>query len=411
MPILNVPSTHVSSYYDKARFAFTWRLSLFLTISLSIVTISYYLISRPNTIPFMIGAFVGLISLVVLYKTRSYREAATLTTIFGVLAVNSVLFLITDGIHLGSLLWMVVISLFAYFTLGKKWGNFIVFVNALGAARYILFQMDSNIAQLPPFTPQLIITLALEITICLSIIAYLTQQFIKTNEFAEKQYLAAYDEMNQQNSIITNQNKEKELMLKEIHHRVKNNLQVITSLLRLQSYELEEEKSKEFSEAINRVKAMALIHEKMYQTEELSSLQLDSYFESLANELIVTYSLEIPVELSINSEVNQVGSKTIVPLALLFNELISNSIKHAFKDSSKAKISVDAHNRNDGYFVIKYKDNGSWKPQTKVSSFGLELIATMTEQLEGKYDLEKSDTGTEFTFLLKNIEEDSQKEI
>jgi len=409
MFLLKVPSTGHTSFSERARFIFTWRLSLFLSISLSVVTISYLLINRPNTIPFLIGSATAITSIIVLYKSRTYKNAAILNALFGVIVLNIVLVLITDGLHLGSLLWMVVISLFTYFTLGKTWGNIIVLINALGYSRYIIFQLDSNISNLPPFTTQISITLALEITICLTIIAYLAKQFIKTNAHAELLHIKANEELNEQNVIITTQNKEKELMLKEIHHRVKNNLQVITSLLRLQSNELEKEKSKEFAEAIDRVKAMALIHEKMYQTEEFSGLKLENYFESLAKELISTYSLEIPVTLNVDSEFEQVGSKTIVPLALLFNELISNSIKHAFSNSETAIITVKLQEKENAFFQLIYHDNGTWKEQEKNTSFGIELINTMTDQLEGEFTLTRAKSGSEYKFILKNLEEDFQK--
>lgn len=406
MTFLNAPETESSTYADRARFTFVWRLSIFISIALSVIAVLYFIIGRPNAIPFTVCAAVGILSLIILSKFRSYKPSAILITIFGLLAVNVSIFLIVDGVHIGTLLWMAVICMFTYFTLGKHWGQLVLLINALSYTRYIIFQLESNLENLAPFTTEISITLSLEIAICLLVIAYLAQLFIKTNKFVENQHKKANEELKEQYQIISTQNKEMEMMLKEIHHRVKNNLQVITSLLRLQSYELDEEKSKEFREAINRVKAMALIHKKMYQTEELSNLQIENYLESLANELIETYSFEVPIQVIINSEIKQVGSKTIVPLALLFNELISNSIKHAFSDISSAKIEVNLKMGEEGYFLMNYKDNGHWKSPEKDATFGLELIKTMTEQLDGEQEILKSETGTEFSFKLKNMEED-----
>lgn len=406
MFILSIPKTKIGSYSDRARFVFTWRLSLFLCLALSVLSFSYYIIGRPNTIPFVAGAITGVLSLLLLYRTKSYKLSAILTALFGVVAVNFSIYFIVDGLHIGTLLWMAVICMFTYFTLGKKWGHLILVLNALGYSRYILFQLESNIENLPPFTTQLVVTLAMEISLCLLIIAYLSQLFINTNKYVEEQHENSISELNEQNTIISNQNKEMETMLKEIHHRVKNNLQVITSLLRLQSHALDADKAKEFNEAINRVKAMALIHEKMYQTKELSGLKLDNYFKTLANELIETYSVDIPIELIITSAVPKVGSKTIVPLALLFNELVSNSIEHAFQNLGEGKIVVSITECESGCLNLIYKDNGVWKEGGKETSFGLELIGTMTEQLEGRYEIKKLDSGTEFLFDLKNLEED-----
>ncbi|MBL4624114.1 MAG: sensor histidine kinase, partial [Flavobacteriales bacterium] len=214
-------------------------------------------------------------------------------------------------------------------------------------------------------------------------------------------------ELNEQNRVVRIQNEEKEVMLKEIHHRVKNNLQVITSLLRLQSYELEGEKgAKEFSESINRVKAMALIHESMYQSSELSNLNIAEYVKTLANYLISTYALQTPIELDIDSNLKSVSSKTLVPLALLFNELISNSIKHAFQDTSSGKIKITISIRDDNQFTVSYSDNGSWKESDRKNSFGTELILLMTEQLEGTQKQNTSENGTSYEFILQDIEDD-----
>ena len=123
--------------------------------------------------------------------------------------------------------------------------------------------------------------------------------------------------MTKQNEIISVQNREKEVMLKEIHHRAKNNLQVITSLLRLQSSELKGEQADTFTEAINGVKSMALIHEQMYQSDMISNFDLKSYLTALTNDLISTYSVKMPIELNIESDIRHIGSKSIVPISLM----------------------------------------------------------------------------------------------
>src|SRR5690606_5084920 len=117
----------------------------------------------------------------------------------------------------------------------------------------------------------------LECSIIAAGITYLLIQFIKTNNFAANQLKDANQVLMNQNQVISHQNMEKEIMLKEIHHRVKNNLQVITSLLRLQSYEIEDKNQTiVFNDAINRVKSIALIHEKMYQSDTLSKFDIEN---------------------------------------------------------------------------------------------------------------------------------------
>ena len=193
-------------------------------------------------------------------------------------------------------------------------------------------------------------------------------------------------------------------MLKEIHHRVKNNLQVISSLLRLQSYEIEEEASRvHFQDAINRVSAMALIHEKMYQNENLSQIDLKNYIESLARDLVQTHARDIDIILNISSEIKELGNDSLVPVALILNELMTNSLKHAFVGKREGLIEVSIMNdARPEYFSFIYKDGGEWKSSPKGNSFGLELIATLTEQLDGEVS-RSYDNGTRYEFSLKNL--------
>ena len=194
-------------------------------------------------------------------------------------------------------------------------------------------------------------------------------------------------------------------MLKEIHHRVKNNLQVITSLLRLQTRDLtNEETIKHFKEAIDRVGAMTLIHNQMYQSKDLDRIELEPYLESLSDNILSSYSLEIPVKIAFNIEVIYTKSSLIVPLALIFNELMSNSLKHAFTTKAFGEIEVKIKEINENQIQFVYRDNGEWKSPIKEDSFGLELIETLAEQLNGK--LERTiENGTKYTFKLKTDQE------
>ena len=172
-------------------------------------------------------------------------------------------------------------------------------------------------------------------------------------------------------------------MLREIHHRVKNNLQVITSLLRLQSNELKDREAiHQFSDMINRVSAMAMIHEKMYQSESLNQIDLKVYLETLVDDLISSYAGNTIILTEIESDIKDIDPKFLVPIALIFNELVSNSIEHAFKNKKAGTIKISAH-RNDQSINVIYADDGQWENPKKESSFGLELIETFTEQLDG----------------------------
>ena len=192
---------------------------------------------------------------------------------------------------------------------------------------------------------------------------------------------------------------EKDILLKEIHHRVKNNMQVISSLLNLQSMQIDDEQTQEmFKESQNRIKSMALIHERLYQTPDLSRIDFDDYVRKLASNLIVSY----PVG-KINTDIDAAGiffdAQIGIPCGLLINELVSNSLKYAFKGKDNGRITIRIKNM-DHQYLIQVSDDGIGFPESldfrNTSSLGLQLVNIMAAQLKGKVDLEVNE-GTTFT--------------
>lgn len=206
--------------------------------------------------------------------------------------------------------------------------------------------------------------------------------------------------------LIEQQRDEKEILLKEIHHRVKNNMQVINSLLSLQSNYTTDEKSLAlFEEAKNRIRSMALIHEKMYQTGDLANIDFQDYIVSLTNDLIATYSINCDIFLDIKIvDHTKFDIDTIIPLGLLINEIISNTLKYGFIGKDKGIISVYLSKNENDKFVLKIGDNGIGMSRDRFDgdseSLGIELIKVFTEQLDGEIKLLDNKTGTtyELTF-------------
>jgi two-component sensor histidine kinase len=197
-------------------------------------------------------------------------------------------------------------------------------------------------------------------------------------------------------------NEEKKVLVKEIHHRVKNNLQIVISLLRLQKKELQsEEAKKHFNDAINRIFVMALIHNKLYPELETTYLNVNEFLNDLGSKIIRISNLNSKVKLIVNSEVETVGLKLISPLSLLINELISNSIKHAFK-VGKGTIYIHIYRLNKkNKIILHYADDGVWiVKKENNSTLGMGLIETLTEQLDGKFSRKES----EFTFEFKDFD-------
>ncbi len=210
-----------------------------------------------------------------------------------------------------------------------------------------------------------------------------------------------------QNTDMRKQKDEKELLLKEIHHRVKNNLQIINSLLRLQSHQIEDKRALAmFEECQNRIISMAIIHEKLYRSEDLANIDTKNYIETLAASLIRSYRTDMEVELEVNCTVSSVGIDTLMPLGLILNELISNSLKYAFTDRSGGNIQIGLNKKYNGEFEMTVQDNGiglpadfSWEDST---TLGIELIKTLVEQVDGTIE-KMAGPGTCFKICFRDI--------
>jgi PAS domain S-box-containing protein len=184
--------------------------------------------------------------------------------------------------------------------------------------------------------------------------------------------------------------KEKDILLKEIHHRVKNNLQIISSLLNLQSKFIKDQKYVEiFRESKNRIKSMALIHEKLYGPRDFTKINFYDYVSELTAYLFNAYSINSKnVKLNLRIDKIFLSMDVAITLGLIINELISNSLKYAFLPGHGGEINIALYNDTDGRYILNVKDNGKGLPEDfdikNSESLGLQLIQMFVEQLDGK---------------------------
>ncbi len=195
--------------------------------------------------------------------------------------------------------------------------------------------------------------------------------------------------------------REKDVLLQEIHHRVKNNLQVISSLLNLQSGFLTDENYKEkFRESIDRIQAMALIHELLYSSHNFEELDFGSYLERMLATMRVSYNLDskgISLNSNVSTDAQELSIDTAIPAALILNELVSNAIKYAFPSNRKGSIAIDIRSSEEETLLI-VRDDGIGLPNgfnpSHSGGLGFELIHALTEQLDGTLEF-ASGEGTE----------------
>ncbi len=210
------------------------------------------------------------------------------------------------------------------------------------------------------------------------------------------------------NQELISKNKQNDILLKEVHHRVKNNLQIITGLLSLQSCSIEDIKLKSiFRDSHMRINSIALAHEMFYQTESLSKINYQNYIHDLACTLSSTFNQNKEISIKVDCSGIFFNIETAVPLGLLINEILTNSFKYGFNSKNgEVSIKIKKHlDTND--FTLKIGDNGidlTEENASKKNSLGLKLIKKLSKQLSAKFLTDKNKKGTNYVLKFKEIQ-------
>jgi PAS domain S-box-containing protein len=201
--------------------------------------------------------------------------------------------------------------------------------------------------------------------------------------------------------------REKEVLLKEIHHRVKNNLQVISSLLSLQAEYLTDERMlRIMRESQSRVKSMALVHEKLYQSHNLAEIDFGDYVRVLVMQLFRSYGVpQDSVQMVITADTVALGVDLAIPCGIIVNELVTNALKYAFPDGRDGKVEVELRSIPPGMIRLAIRDNGVGLPQDMefhtAGSLGLTLVRMLTDQVQGELTLPRTLVGAEFVLTFR----------
>ena len=213
-----------------------------------------------------------------------------------------------------------------------------------------------------------------------------------------------YRRVQYQNKKINLQSKRLEVMMKELHHRVKNNLQIVSSLLSLQTYKLDDEKTiSVLKESQQRVQAMSLIHQRLYKTEDLTAVNMKEYITDLAESLLSSYGYDKDnFDLYINIEKEMLNIDKALPIGLIINEMVTNAMKYAYANIDFPVLEISLEDKGEN-LILSVNDNGKgideqlWKQ--KGSSFGKQLITALSKQLRAQQRLNVSN-GTQFTLII-----------
>jgi two-component sensor histidine kinase len=376
-----------SDFYEKEKFKLAWRLSLSFSITFLLLTLVVFPISSVGSNIYLAVFLVSLASLIWLYFTKKHQAIFWIFTVTAsvlvIFSINSIL----ETLHYSDLLWIVNIILFAYIGLSKKEALFFVILHTLFLIYYVFCEMNTHISLLEERTQSELIGTAIEILFAFLIMVYLFDQNLRFQRYVQIELREANKELERKNTEIT-------VLLKEVHHRVKNNLQIVVSLLRIQQNELENtDLNNQFQDAVNRIITISSIHEKLYQSKELSQLNFNNYVDSLIadfRELFAHHNISI----HFSSDVKAVELKTVVPLGLILNELITNSIKHSNSKETAISIELNFSTSPNGIVTLRYDDGNEWTSEG--AGFGLELIQALSSQIDGIFLREGSQVRIEF---------------
>ena len=250
-------------------------------------------------------------------------------------------------------------------------------------------QKEKQIASLTISQQSKTITFFAVVVGLLLLLAVLLFYFFKQKQKAEK--------------LLKIKNDKIETLVKELHHRVKNNLQIVSGLLALQSNRLEDESAKKAMDAgRNRVDAMALIHQKLYMDENLASVNIENYVNQLANSLATSFGFDNSVvKTNINLNPKELDIDIAIPIGLIINELLTNSFKYAFTQIEEALVTITLKKDDNGKIDLNITDNGKGfnENNKKQENFGLKLVSTLVEQLNGNLTLANKN-GTTYQIIL-----------
>lgn len=220
--------------------------------------------------------------------------------------------------------------------------------------------------------------------------------------------VTVYDDVTEQKESeekLRDSIKEKEILLKEVHHRVKNNLQIISSLFSLTSSKVENENDRRvFMESQNRIKSIALIHETIYGTSDLANVDFQKYTTDLVSNLLGTFGI-LPGQIHPKIDVTEAefDIDVAIPCGMIINELITNSLKHAFSYGEKGEVKVNLNVKNN-FYILEVSDDGKGLSKDfdiyDTDSLGLQIVATLVNQLSGVLDI-NGDNGTKYTIKFK----------
>lgn len=371
-------------------------------ISISFGLVCFFLLDIKEVIPYVLVIF-GLLNLVniLIFKQKNNLTLAYNISSFMALISAVLITLYSGGINSSFIFMLAIIVFAAYLNTQKNGQAYLKFIFVL-----VILIFTQSFPELS-FTENVI---PIESRSIFSLLSILFSLYLLGNIFG-KILLKTHNSLYTSKKQLTMQIHEKEMLLKEVHHRVKNNLQTVSSLLSLQSRSVSERKIKDLLKSTqNRVISMAMVHEMLYMRKDISQIEYKSYVQELSEYLIKSIKgLDSKVNLKIDIPDIKLGIDTAIPLGLLINEAVTNALKYGFTDDEEGEIYIALKQELDKQYILNIGDNGIGFPDTinykNTKSLGLKLIYNLTRQLKGTIQKDSTKKGTNYIIKFQEVKQ------
>lgn len=410
----NLIDQHIrtSSNFNVIRMRLAKRMSVMFLIVFIFLSFAYYSDSFESFVTMLLGIVLSLISVWSVWSLKSFLVPFYIYSFGGVFVTSFALLTFHNTIHFVDILWIIAAVQLGFFGIGKRIGMMLLSCAIIVIAIFIFFIINIHIEQVTIRSDYQNFTLIIELASAFLLNLYFVFMLLGEYEVSIERFKETVFEKMKQNKLIESQNQEKSILIREVHYRVKENLQIISTFLRMQQHEINSEEVKTvFVEAINRVDSMLLVHNKLYKGNKLTNASVYDYVKGLIKDSVGLSLLRNEVEINVRTNVSTFDMKTLLPIGLILNELTSNAIKHAFPNKSNPCITIEIM-LIDNVVKLIFIDNGTWKQNTNSkSSFGLALIEMLTEQLEGKIKVEKNQDSTMYLLLFPYYQQNEKEKF
>ncbi|MEK6154871.1 sensor histidine kinase [Flavobacteriaceae bacterium 3-367] len=368
--------------------------------SLLFCVLCLFLLNIDQVIPYVFLTF-GLLNLI---NTLLYHVHKNLTLTYNIVSIMTLagatmVTLFSGGIN-SPFIFVLALIVFAGYATTRVYGSIYLYMNLLIVV-LIYAQSVTDFEFAPNVVPEASKDLFALLSILFSV-------YLLGGVFG-KNLLQAHHNLYKSKNEIEARIQEKETLLKEVHHRVKNNLQTVSSLLSLQSRSISDEKVKNLIKSSqNRVISMAMVHEMLYMRKDLTRIEYKSYVQELSEYLVKSVKgVKNNIKLKIDIPDIKLGIDTAIPLGLLINEALTNSLKYGIKDDNAGEIHIALKQEDEKGYVLNIGDNGVGFPEAlnfkNTKSLGLKLIHNLARQLKGSITRDASKKGTNYIVKFREV--------